>query len=354
MRSRTRAITVSSLALMIALAAGLAPVLEARPRGRNEAAIPDPFVLDSEIARYLARRIKPSLQPDARLQALLDILFDEEDGLGITYGNQKTLGAIETFHSRSGNCLSFTLLFVAMARHVGLRAYFQEVEEVTSWDRRGELVVIQRHMFAEVEIRNGHVQVDFLPGAEKRYRHVRRIDERRARAHFYNNLGVERLAEDDMDAASANFRLSLEHDPRFTPALTNLGVCQRRQGLLEAAEATYGQALAISPSDSTALSNLASLYLAQGRSDAAEPLLEKAKDHLERNPYYHYRQGIIALEAGDLPNAVRHLQQAVRRQDDDPELYTTLAEALAADGQNQQSEIARKRADTLREHHPNP
>ena len=57
-----------------------------------------------------------------------------------------------------------------MARHVGLHAYFQEVDGVvTSWDRRGELKwwSTQQHMFAEVEILNGHIQVDFLPGGSR-------------------------------------------------------------------------------------------------------------------------------------------------------------------------------------------
>lgn len=347
---RTGFKTTVTLAVALFLVATLAPTRAgARPRTSEEAGSTDPFRLDAEIARYLARRIKPSLEPEARLQALLDVLFDDEDGLGITYGNQRTLGAIETFHSRSGNCLSFTVLFVSMARHVGLRAYFQEVDEVTSWDRRGELVVVQRHMFAEVEIRNGHVQVDFLPGAEKRYRRVRRIDDRRALAHFHNNLGVELLAKADLAGAEAQFLRSLDYDDRFTPALTNLGVCQRRMGDPKAAEATYGRALAIEPSDPTALSNLASLFMAQGRQQAAEPLVRQAKDHLERNPYYHYRQGLIALNGGEIQAAVRHLQQAIRRQEEDAELYEALADAFRASGRLEEAEQVSERARQLRQ-----
>ena len=150
----------------------------------------EPLRLNTKVTRFLVNHVKPNLDREARMQSLIDAIFDPK-ALGIRYGNERTKTAIETFETRNGNCLSFTVLFVAMARHVGLRAYFQDVAEVTSWDRRGELVVTHQHMFAEVELDNGIVQVDFLPGTHKRYRKIHRIKDQRALAHFYNNLGVE-------------------------------------------------------------------------------------------------------------------------------------------------------------------
>src|SRR4051794_10491152 len=45
--------------------------------------------------------------------------------LDLTYENERTLTAAETFAARSGNCLSFTNLFVALARAANLAAEFQ-------------------------------------------------------------------------------------------------------------------------------------------------------------------------------------------------------------------------------------
>ena len=44
-----------------------------------------------------------------------------------------TRTASETFRARRGNCLSFSNMFVAMARDVGLDVQFQEVEIPPDW-----------------------------------------------------------------------------------------------------------------------------------------------------------------------------------------------------------------------------
>ncbi len=175
-----------------AVAAGVVALLLTASSAPARPAEPDIMALSPEIGRFLALRIKPGQVRHMRLQALLDVIF-AEDGLEITYGNNRTRTAIETFEERSGNCLSFTLMFVAMARHLGLRAYFREVDEVTNWNQRGDVVVTERHMFAEVEADNGVIQVDFLPPGAKVYRSSRRVDTPRVYAHYYSNLGVEKL-----------------------------------------------------------------------------------------------------------------------------------------------------------------
>ena len=146
-----------------------------------------------------------------------------------------------------------------MARHLGLEAYFMEVSEVLSWDLRGEVVVSNRHMFAEVEIDNGKRQVDFLSGSEKRYFSVRRISDERARAHYYNNLGVEKLTAGDPKDAVPYFSKALETDPTLSPALVNQGFAHRRLGSFDEAERSYLQALEMRSGDPSAASNLASL-----------------------------------------------------------------------------------------------
>ena len=144
----------------------------------------DPMQLNPGMARFLVQQIKPDLPRKIRLNSLLNAIFSK-DGLNIQYGNTQTLTAAETFESRTGNCLSFTILFVAMARHLGLHASFKEVGEVTSRDVRGELLLANYHMYAEVEIDNGVASVDFLPGADKNYKSVRRISSERATAPLF-------------------------------------------------------------------------------------------------------------------------------------------------------------------------
>jgi len=202
----------------------------------------DILELDKDIASFLVRHVSPRQNPSQQVADLMDAVFGKK-GLRIKYDSNATLTATGTFEARAGNCMSFTILFVAMARHIGLDAYFKEVSEVISWDRRGEVIVRNQHMIVEVEIENGHKVVDFLPEAEKRYRAVRRISDERALAHYYNNLGVEALAVNEPQRALRFFDLALGADEGFGYGWTNAGVAHRRAGDFEAAEKNHLKAL---------------------------------------------------------------------------------------------------------------
>ncbi len=285
----------------------------------------DILALNPEMARFLVERIGYKQVRYARLQALLDAIFGKK-GLDITYGNTRTKTAIETFETQSGNCLSFTLLFVAMARHLGLDAYFQEVTEVMSWDQKGELMISNKHMFAEVEIDNGVTRVDFLRGEQKRYRKTRRISDRRALAHFFNNIGAEKLTDGETELAVELFEKAIAADDSFSPALVNLGVAQRRAGAFDLAEQSFLAALEVDAAEHAAASNLAGLYLSRGREADAAPLLRRVDDYLLQNPFHHFRLGLQTAEAGKPHDAIRHVKEAIRRMPRDSEFHVTLAD----------------------------
>lgn len=340
----------ASVLLALALASPLPARTEAAAADLHlpEVADVEVLALNVEMAEFLVDHVRASRSPTTRLYSLIDAVFDEQE-LGITYEEDGTKTAAEIFESRRGNCLSFTFLFVAMARHLGLDAYFQEVGEVLSWDRRGDVVLRNQHMYVEVEVTNSRIQVDFLPGAEKRYRQVRRISDQRALAHYYNNRGAEILARGDVRLAVAHFRKAIETDESFTHAWTNLGVAYRRLGRLELAEDSHLRAIETDPGELTAVSNLASLYLAAGRRAEAEPLLRRIEDYQKKNPFSHFRRGLHSLRNGDPAAAITHLKEAIRRLPEEPEFHAALARAHAQAGDPAKAEASLKKAIRLAE-----
>ena len=346
MRSDRRRLSTGLLAagiVALLLVPSLVPAaVESQPAER------DILAMNSEMGRFLARRIKPGRGRQLRLQGLLDAIFGA-DGLDITYGNSRTRTAIETFEERSGNCLSFTLMFVSMARHLGLNAYFREVDEVTSWDQRGDVLVTEKHMYAEVEADNTVVQVDFLPAGSKIYRSTRRVTTRRVYAHFYSNLGVEKLTAGETEAAIGLLERALDHDPGFSQALVNLGVALRRSGQPERAEESLRRALEEDPGELAAASNLAALYLAQGRRAEAEPLLERVAGHLRRNPFHHFRLGLKAGREERWEAALGHLREAVRRRPEEALFHLELARIQVRVGRPAQARSSLDRALALAE-----
>lgn len=324
--------------LGLLLAAGVAPADASRVPEESEI-----IALSPQMGRFLARRIRPGQVRQVRLQTLIDVIFSP-DGLEITYGNSSTRTAEGTFKARNGNCLSFTVMFVAMARHLGLNAYFREVDEVTSWDQRGNLVVTGRHMYAEVEADNGLTQVDFLPGTGKLYRSTRRIRTPRVYAHFYSNLGVERLTTGRAAEAVALFERALANDARFSQALVNLGVAYRRLGDDARAEASFLRALEVDAGEMAAATNLAALYLSRGRLAEAEPWLERVGGYLRRNPFHHFRLGLRAAGQDDPEAAIAHLREAIRRRPEEAFFHLELARLQLRLGRQEQARSSLERA----------
>lgn len=329
MKEDSKRWTVKRGAALAAVSLALAAAVFAA--GGKKGAVEDVDILrlSPNMASYLVKHVRRGQDPRARVLKLIDLLLGEK-GLDIAYEKTGTKSAVETFESRSGNCLSFTILYVAMARHLGLDAYFQEVSEVLSWHRRGEVVLRNQHMFVEVEVQNGYVTVDFLPGADKRYRRVRRINEARALAHFYNNLAVDTLATGDAKASIPLFEKALEKDSTFAPAWTNLGAAYRRLGDHARAEESHLKGIEADRGELTSTANLASLYLFLGRSEEAQPLLHRVDEHLKKSPFHLFQLGMISLRQGDASQAVRHFRQAVRRLPKEPDFHVALADAYRA------------------------
>jgi len=309
----------------------------------------DPLAITSEMRDFLAEHAPRDMARQVRLLELQDAMFDPEQGLGIEYGSHGTRTAAQAFSDGRGNCLSFTLLFVALAREAGLNPYFVEVAEVTGWSQRGSVGFSHWHMFAEVEIDNGFVQVDFLPWLDRRYRSSRRIDEQRARAHFFNNVGAETLSDGDVKLAVAYFERALEFDSTFVPAKINFAVAMGRQKRHEEAIDLLLEVLDDEPRNVVAAANLASRYLAQGRDSEARDWLARRQSFLDDNPFHHFKLGLRALETGDAQQARQHFKRAITRQRDEAIFFEQLAEAHLRLGAERKARSALRRALDLTE-----
>ncbi|MEL7061334.1 MAG: tetratricopeptide repeat protein, partial [Acidobacteriota bacterium] len=295
------------------------------PERRSPASLVDPLAVTPEMASYIEARVPRTLPRRIRLLKLRDAIFDPDHGIGIEYGSFGTYSAAETFAHRRGNCLSFTMLFVAFARHLGLSAEFVEVDEVTGWSQRGEFGLSHWHMLAEVEVDNATFEVDFLSWNERRYGSRRRIAGTRLRAHFLNNLGAEALANGDDGRALERLRAAHALDPSLAPAAINLAAAERRHGRPRRAEALLLGVLNDDRRNATAAANLALLYRDLGDAAEAERWQRRRQRFLDRNPFHHFRQGLRALLGDRLDEARRHLRRAVRTQRDEAIFHEYLA-----------------------------
>lgn len=321
-----------------------AAILTAQPLRLAEPA--EVVGLTDEMKQFAEAHVYLTDPPLERAHQLVKAIFDK-GALGFAYDRSRTKTAAETFEEASGNCLSFTLMFVALARHVGLDASFQEVDVPPRWDKHGSAIVSPRHVNAIVDIEGRHYEIDLAASMAQVRLGVKTVPDERGISNYFSNRGVDFYGRNDFATALRYFERALEIDPEAGFVWANLAAAHSAQGDFDRAESAYLRALKLEDQDRGRLSvmdNLVKLYRKMGRHREAERYREEVADYREKNPFYHFRLGWIAFEANDMEEAVRRFKKAIKRRPHDDAFHFALAKAYAALGDLKEAEKSLKRA----------
>lgn len=328
-----------------------APATTATPAARP-VVLPDTaaiFVVPPELRAEVLRRVAvPGATREQKLHRLAEFIFSD-DGLALEYDNSTTRTVAEVWRDGRANCLSFTLLFVALARELGLDAYVQEVGEVLAWYQGDDVVFSATHVNAGIRLGSTRQTADLDANILITRGRPRAISDTRALAHFLNNLGAEWMVEGDLEGAHAALRASLAAAPDFAAAWSNLGVLLGRMGDTAAAEHALLEALRRARHHAPALSNLVHLYRRLGDERQARHYATLL-DRLQRTDPFH--QFMLALECEnnrDYDCAIRHYRRAIRLQEGEHPFHFALARAYFLSG-----DLERARRELVRAHDLGP
>lgn len=303
---------------------------------------PDEVLSLDEEMRAFVEPLKALRDPRQKMQDL--ILGLEERGMFSLDYAEVTRTARGTFHDRQGNCLSFTMLFVTLARAAGLSATYQSVDVPPSWTYEGQ-VVIANHVNTSVRTAgNEETIVDFNVGPYEGGHPRHRLSDAHALGLFYTNLGAEAMLREDYAAALAYLREAADIESDIPAIWVNLGVLYSRHGLYEHAEAAYLRALESDDEEQSALANLALVYQALGESELAAEYRERVQSYRERNPYYHYTRAARAYEQQQFDSALSSLRKALRLKRTEHVFYSLRGEIEAALGKERRAARSFERA----------
>lgn len=293
----------------------------AQARGLQRIIIP--FSLNAEMKAWLEERVQSTGSPEDRLSALARALLDP-DGFHIDYRRNHTGTAQEVFETHLANCLSFTHMFIGMARELDVPVFFLEVRDVENYSREGDLVVISDHIAVGFGPPHDLRIIDFAVDAGDQYRRIRPISDLTAIALFYSNRGAERLRLGDTEDAVLWLHDATLIDPTLAPAWVNLGVALRRSGDREGAAESYRRALQEDSTTTSAYHNLAALLRMDGNEEEAMELMALTDRGDNRNPFSYLALGDLNMRFGRVADAERFYRKAVRLNADNAETFAAM------------------------------
>ncbi len=304
------------------------------------------LAVSPEMEAFLEQYILPYTNTHTRMTLLMNAV-SANGVLDFDYDDAYTLTAVEAFGAHAGNCIGFSNMLVALARRAGIKAQYQEVMRRPEWSAREDTVLLVKHINVILE-GAGYTYVmdisgiNISPSARRRV-----IGDSYAKALYYNNLGAEALIGNDLPTAYAYMSRAIETEPMLTDSWINIGVVLGRNGQLKDAETVLRKALQINSNEYTALSNLYEIYVSQENFEAAAVLEERVERYRQRNPYYLMQLSEEALLQGDAEEALKLIQRAVRKKDNDHQLYFALARTQYVAGQVKAAQASLDRAREL-------
>jgi len=318
-------------------------------RGLDPDEVVFPFHASPEMIDWAEDAVRDSrgLDPTQRLTSLQKAMFDNAR-LDFDYDDEQTLTAVRAFAARRGNCMSFTALFVALSRSVGIPTVLMEVRRDPTVARDDDgLVVISRHVVAAYRSGGGVWAFDFNLSSTAPFVGGLVIDDVRASAMYHANLGGAALREGDLVGALNHLEITTTLAPDWSAGWVNLGVTYAHLGRVDEAFKAYRRALEIDPLNASALNNMSILYDNLGRGAEARIALRAAAERTE-SPYTLIAMADSEMLYGNIREAAKYLKRARRWYPREPAVYEGLARLAGRTGESRREEKFLRKAGKLR------
>ncbi len=317
----------------------------------------DLFAITPDMEAFAKRVVRHSDTYFEKIKDLHVALLSspEAGGHGVIYSAYVTEVPITTFMQRRANCLSFTLLYVALARSVGLKAYVNEVEIPPTWDLRNKKeMVFLRHVNVKVPIlgdanilRHDDVVIDLEMNRYRASYTQHEISDVVVAAQFYSNRAMEFLETGNFVDSFLSLRKSISLNDRQSYVWSNLGALYGRKKLWREAELAYLHGLELNPEDLTVMNNLSYLYQQIGNKDQAQKFSRLAQRYRESNPFFQYNLALSAYDHGDYGSSLQYVLKAMDREKKDIRFYQLAAAIYEKQGRQRKLEAMQKQIKKL-------
>lgn len=265
-----------------------------RPVTPDEVPAAEPLAVSPAMREFLRLEVGQSSFATTRFERLVRAMHREGYFRG-SYDADQTRTAAETFDLRAGNCLSFTNLFVALARALDIDARFQIVAVPPDWDADSGFLIRYTH----INVLVAGVHLDRRAGTDEftmDFNAVHpdpdyarfRVSDRYAHALYYGNRSVQSLRDDRFRESLAYLQRALALEPGNPDLWINVGAFYAKMGDQRSAVEAFEAVLQIDPGNKSALGGLARAHRRLGNVARAEGFEAEIRRYRERNPFYHF------------------------------------------------------------------
>ena len=244
------------------------------------------------------------------------------------YDASITNTAAATFESKVGNCLSYTNLFVALAREVNLKVSFQIARiQHPTWNVDIGLLIRNNHINVLVEgprfdkAHNSGYTIDFNQVDADPDARTTKVTDAFAASLFYANLSVDQILAGNDRLAFAYLQRGILSEPRNADLWINLGAFYGRHRVHESAIGAYLIAQQLKPREKIILSGMERSYRALGQVEKADILKRKVKSYRQRNPYFHFAVAQTAYEEKNYQRSLTAIDKAIRLKRRNPRFH---------------------------------
>jgi tetratricopeptide (TPR) repeat protein len=318
----------------------------------------NPFEIDDEIKAEVDKYVGLGGTPVERLRRIIRFMNDR-GYVNFHYASNLSLTAKESFRAKRGDCLSYTNLYLGIARHLKIPAYFVHVSEARNYYEREGFFFVSSHM--AVGYGGGAIGlgkdpytmiVDFTQeNSDWNLYLYQSIDDAKAVVLFYNNVAVDRMLEGDFQGAQDLLELLIDAKPDVREPYNNLAVLYLRQARYEEALEVLLKGLERHPGYQPYYTNAIQAARGARRPELAARFLEEGRRYADEDPFFLFNQGVTDFHKGAYGEAAEFFEAALKRQPQNPFLYAWLARVYMEEGQEQKGVKAFEEAQRLAPNH---
>ncbi len=260
----------------------------------------------------------------------------------------RSLTASEAFRERRGDCLAYTNLFVSLARHLGLDAYFVHVTEVRDYYERDGWFFVSSHVAVGQGAGPEAAVIDFTREiTDWRLARYEAIDDGAALALYYNNVAVDLMTSGHTAEAERLFRFLVEREPGVVELHNNLGVLLNRTGRHAEALAALNRGIVRFPTYEPLYTNAIRAAHGLDRPDLGAWYERRGQQIAQSDPYFLFARAVTLFEQDRFTQAARQFERASAAKPDSPVILAWLARSYLSAGRRREGAEAFERAQKL-------